>query len=173
MAKGEDASGSVGDEERTWSPEEESKRRTLKGMAIAVGSALLAMAFAVPGVSHVVSPALTKREPRWVRLAKADELAHETVEQVRYSVERKDGWMTISDERILYVRMGSEPYVLSARCTHLGCNVKWHEEEDRFKCPCHSGVFDREGRVVSGPPPRDLERLEAEIREGDVYALET
>lgn len=148
------------------------RRRTLKSITIAVGSGLMGLAFAIPGVSHVVSPALSKQEPRWVRVAKADELPHESMEQVRYSVSRKDGWMTRADERILYVRMGSDPYVLSARCTHLGCNVKWVAAEDRFKCPCHAGIFDRDGKVVSGPPPRDLQRLQAEIRDGDIYALE-
>ena len=120
----------------------------------------------------MVSPALTKREPQWVNVAKAEELPADVMAHVRYSVTRRDGWMTRNDERILYVRLGATPYVLSARCSHLGCNVKWVESENIFKCPCHAGVFDSDGKVVSGPPPHDMEQLDAEIRDGDVYALE-
>lgn len=41
-------------------------------------------------------------------------------------------------------------------CTHWGCEVRWSEQERRYLCPCHEGVFDEEGQVLSGPPPRPL-----------------
>jgi Rieske Fe-S protein len=40
----------------------------------------------------------------------------------------------------------------SATCPHLGCKVRWEEEEGRYFCPCHSGVFSADGVAVSGPP---------------------
>ena len=48
-------------------------------------------------------------------------------------------------------------------CTHLGCTVQWREGKQEFYCPCHDGVFDRNGDVVSGPPPMPLEQLQAKI----------
>jgi Rieske Fe-S protein len=33
----------------------------------------------------------------------------------------------------------------------------------RFRCPCHGGVFDAEGNVVEGPPPRPLDRVEVRV----------
>ena len=59
---------------------------------------------------------------------------------------------------------------LSATCTHLGCGVSWNEATSQFQCPCHKGVFDRSGTVVSGPPPRGLDRFEARLNEktGDI-----
>jgi len=44
----------------------------------------------------------------------------------------------------------------SASCTHLGCLVKWNSSKREFLCPCHAGVFDENGQVVSGPPPQPL-----------------
>jgi cytochrome b6-f complex iron-sulfur subunit len=45
------------------------------------------------------------------------------------------------------------------RCTHAGCNVSWKGDVEQFHCPCHDGLFDRNGQVVDGPPKRELERL--------------
>jgi cytochrome b6-f complex iron-sulfur subunit len=64
---------------------------------------------------------------------------------------------------------GGEIRAFSAICTHLGCIVKWESDLDRFFCPCHKGMFDREGRVVAGPPPRPLQRLPVEVRQGQVF----
>jgi len=41
--------------------------------------------------------------------------------------------------------------------------VRWNAPKKQFLCPCHGGVYDRDGRVVSGPPPRPLERLNVRV----------
>lgn len=41
---------------------------------------------------------------------------------------------------------------LSSVCPHLGCQVRWEEQNNRFHCPCHNGVFDPSGVAISGPP---------------------
>ncbi|MBI5655947.1 MAG: ubiquinol-cytochrome c reductase iron-sulfur subunit, partial [Geobacter sp.] len=48
---------------------------------------------------------------------------------------------------------------ISLKCTHLGCLVKWNEAEEKFKCPCHDGWFDKSGVNKGGPPPAPLEQL--------------
>ena len=48
---------------------------------------------------------------------------------------------------------------LSARCTHLGCNVVWNRDHKIFLCPCHGGKYDRQGRNLEGPPPRPLDQF--------------
>ena len=54
------------------------------------------------------------------------------------------------------------------QCTHLGCLVRWDEDEDQFKCPCHSGKYNRNGEVISGPPPKPLSIFQLEVISGDV-----
>ena len=48
---------------------------------------------------------------------------------------------------------------LSAVCTHLGCIAKWHPDKYKIICPCHVGIFDVNGNVLSGPPPKPLPRF--------------
>ncbi len=55
---------------------------------------------------------------------------------------------------------------LSRVCTHLGCLVEYQKDKARLLCPCHAGVYDLAGNVLSGPPPKPLPqfplRLEGE-----------
>ncbi len=41
---------------------------------------------------------------------------------------------------------------LSSTCPHLGCQVRWEQQNNRFFCPCHNGVFDPSGKATGGPP---------------------
>ena len=46
----------------------------------------------------------------------------------------------------------SDFLALSSTCPHLGCQVHWEPQNDRFFCPCHNGVFDPTGTPLEGPP---------------------
>jgi menaquinol-cytochrome c reductase iron-sulfur subunit len=56
----------------------------------------------------------------------------------------------------------------AVNCTHLGCPVRWIQGAELFLCPCHGGVFTRNGTVAAGPPPRPLTRYPVRIRNGQV-----
>jgi menaquinol-cytochrome c reductase iron-sulfur subunit len=61
------------------------------------------------------------------------------------------------------------PYVaISTRCAHLGCPVRYVQAAERFICPCHGGVYDRQGKVVGGPPVRPLDRFYTRVEGGRV-----
>jgi glycine/D-amino acid oxidase-like deaminating enzyme/nitrite reductase/ring-hydroxylating ferredoxin subunit len=48
---------------------------------------------------------------------------------------------------------------LSPVCTHAGCIVNFNAAERSWDCPCHGGRFDISGKVISGPPQKDLEQV--------------
>jgi glycine/D-amino acid oxidase-like deaminating enzyme/nitrite reductase/ring-hydroxylating ferredoxin subunit len=46
---------------------------------------------------------------------------------------------------------------LNPVCTHAGCIVGWNPTERTWDCPCHGGRFSITGKVLNGPPQKDLE----------------
>jgi Rieske Fe-S protein len=52
----------------------------------------------------------------------------------------------------------------NAICTHVDCTVKYRREQSDIFCSCHDGVYDLNGRNVSGPPPRPLETYKVALR---------
>lgn len=82
-------------------------------------------------------------------------------------------------EQIVIARQGDQGTVedfiaLSSTCPHLGCQVDWQPEKNRFFCPCHNGVFDPQGKGTEGPPAaagQSLPRYELRI-EGRLLYIE-
>lgn len=57
----------------------------------------------------------------------------------------------------------------NAICTHLGCTVQFREDMDRIWCACHGGQYDpATGKVLAGPPPKPLQELKAEVKDGKI-----
>lgn len=72
---------------------------------------------------------------------------------------------------IILIHLESGVRAFSAECTHLGCIVKWHAEENAFLCPCHAGKFDSSGRVIAGPPPEPLPRIKIKIEKDKIILV--
>jgi Rieske Fe-S protein len=79
-------------------------------------------------------------------------------------------------------RFGSRPGLLiktpagelrafSAICTHLDCTVQYREDKQDIYCACHNGVYDLNGKNVSGPPPRPLDPLKLNVRGEQIVVM--
>lgn len=42
------------------------------------------------------------------------------------------------------------------RCPHMGCALKYNEQEHSWDCPCHGSRFTRDGTVLDGPANGDI-----------------
>jgi Rieske Fe-S protein len=61
---------------------------------------------------------------------------------------------------------------LSSTCPHLGCQVRWEQQNNRFFCPCHNGVFDPSGTAIAGPPGdagQFLPRYDLKVEDGILH----
>ncbi len=76
-------------------------------------------------------------------------------------------------------RFGNEPGILintpdgklhafSAVCTHLQCTVQYRPDMEKIFCACHGGVYDLNGRNISGPPPRPLQEYKVAVKGDDI-----
>jgi len=45
-------------------------------------------------------------------------------------------------------------------CTHAGCIVNWNNAEKSWDCPCHGGRYSVSGEVITGPPTKELEKVD-------------
>jgi len=69
-----------------------------------------------------------------------------------------------SQPGILVRTPGGELRAFSAVCTHLNCTVQYRDEKQDIWCACHNGVYDLNGKNVSGPPPRPLEPYKTYVK---------
>ena len=75
------------------------------------------------------------------------------------------------DSAILIRTSDGAFHAFGQKCTHLSCPVYFSHEHQRLECPCHEGAFDaRTGNVLFGPPPRALDAVEIEVRDGEIWA---
>lgn len=153
--------------------QEVTRRQFLSAVTWAIGG-FLALGFGAPAIAYLVGPALRREEAQgWIPLAVTNEVELGTPTLFRARVERQTGWITQEEVHTVYVltENGRDFVAMSNICTHLGCRVRWIADREQFYCPCHNGVFDREGGVVSGPPPRPLDRYETKVEDGQLFIL--
>ncbi|MDA8440788.1 MAG: Rieske 2Fe-2S domain-containing protein [Peptococcaceae bacterium] len=69
------------------------------------------------------------------------------------------------EQGVYVVNLGSEGWIaIDFHCTHLQCGINWVDSVGKFMCPCHGGVYDIKGNVLSGPPPRPLHRRVIQVQ---------
>jgi len=79
---------------------------------------------------------------------------------------------TEKDSAILIRTATGEYHAFGQKCTHLACPVYYARQHQRLECPCHEGAFDAAtGNVLYGPPPRPLDAIAVEVRDGAVWAI--
>jgi Rieske Fe-S protein len=150
-------------------------RRTFLANGIKALCALFGLTLGVPLAGFSFSPAWKRaKHDNWLDIAKVSDLQASRPTKITYHYIRKDGWTDVETRKMAFIVRGDDGAlaVLSNRCTHLGCGVDWDATANEFRCPCHGGVFDLQGRVVEGPPPKPLTRLASKVENGSILIRE-
>lgn len=150
---------------------EEISRRDAMKMAISLIGGLIGAALGIPPIAYLIGPAMKSDGADWIRVSSLSTIEPGTPTLFKPKVTRQNGWMVDEEEVGVYVLTEDRRnyHALSNICTHLGCRVRWIAERVQFFSPCHNGVFDKHGYVVSGPPPRPLDEFETKIEDGNLY----
>ncbi len=142
--------------------------RMVGGVQAVIGTVLAALL-----TSASVLPVFSSRRSDWIPLVDLEELTDQP-RPLTLRFRQTQGWLTEDlSEAVFGLLQNGHPVVFSSRCTHLGCAVHWESSVTRFQCPCHGGSYDLDGKVVAGPPPLPLRRLDAELRDSKVWIRRT
>jgi nucleotide-binding universal stress UspA family protein/nitrite reductase/ring-hydroxylating ferredoxin subunit len=90
--------------------------------------------------------------------APCDVLVARTIAQNLSEIEPGEGGIVETGDHKVAVYRDPKGVVItvSARCTHMGCTVRWNAAEKTWDCPCHGSRFSATGQVVNGPAERPL-----------------
>jgi Rieske Fe-S protein len=125
-----------------------------------LGGGLLAslMSFVYPVLRYLVPPPVADLGGDEVVAAKVGDLKANSAKIFRFG--NRPGLLLRTAE--------GEYRALSATCTHLSCTVQYRSDIHEIWCACHNGMYDLNGRNVSGPPPRPLENYQVHVRGDDL-----
>ncbi len=148
------------------------RRRFLARLSIAAGAVAVAMV-GVPVVGFIIGPLLRKMPETWRAIGPVQNFAIGETVKVSFRDPTPLAWAGITAETGAWLRRDSDSEftAFALNCTHLGCPVRWLDKANLFICPCHGGVFYRDGGVAGGPPPRPLFKYAVRINHGQVEIL--
>ena len=60
----------------------------------------------------------------------------------------------------VYIDEEVNKYAIKPVCTHLGCMLSWNVFDKTWDCPCHGSRFTYDGKCISNPAIKDLEKID-------------
>lgn len=146
------------------------RRDFIKGTAAAIGG-LIGALIGIPSIVYLLSPSLKAEvDTDSIDLGPLEKYPIGIPTRFDFTLTKVNGWERTATNYGLYVvrKSESEVRVFSDICTHLGCRVSWHPDQEHYISPCHDGHFDMVGNVISGPPPRPLDEFTTRIEDGNL-----
>ncbi len=150
-------------------PEVLQRRRFLSRVSVALSAAAGAIV-GVPVVGFLVAPLLRRPPREWRAVGRVDAFTIGSTVSVTFDDASPLPWSGVTARTAAWLRRDDAAgfTAFAVNCTHLGCPVRWFENAELFLCPCHGGVFNRDGSVAAGPPPKPLTRYPVRVRAGQV-----
>lgn len=146
---------------------------TRRGLLLGGFLASLAAAYGFFGATAIKFVFPERRAPRIRRMFLA--FASDVPQGESKSILMPSGdQLLVSNTRNIDAETGNTFVAFSNSCPHLGCKVFYEAKKEQFICPCHQGIFDAEGKPISGPPAQSgssLKHYRIEVEGNSIYAL--
>jgi menaquinol-cytochrome c reductase iron-sulfur subunit len=151
------------------SPAELSRRKLLARLSLAAGG-FGALILTVPTAGFILAPFFERKPEVWRTVGKVESFKIGETTAVKYEDASPLPWAGVTARSAAWLRrVDADTFVaFSINCTHLGCPVRWLADANLFMCPCHGGVYYKDGTVAAGPPPLPLPRYPVRVLNGDV-----
>lgn len=138
--------------------------RLIKGAGLTAAGIVL-----VPATINVFSPLLERqRSARWQAVGPIDVFPVGEINPATVEVPRPQETTRPLSEKAVYVwrETADDIVVFSRNCTDLSCGLIWDPGSEWFFCPCHGGIFAKNGERMAGPPQRPLYRYDTRVQDG-------
>ena len=135
-----------------------STRRRLIGILLGGGLFASFVSFIYPVLRYLIPPVVADLGGDEIVAAKIMELKPGSAKIFRFG----------SRPGLLIMNSDGTYRALSATCTHLGCTVQYRSDLRQIWCACHNGIYDLNGRNISGPPPRPLDVFDVHSRGDEI-----
>src|SRR6516165_12451028 len=140
------------------SPSASTPRRRVVGFLLGGGLFASLVSFVYPVLRYVIPPPVADLGGDEVVASKVGDLKRNGSKIFRFGTR----------PALLVMTAEGEYRALSAVCTHLSCTVQYRNDLQQIWCACHNGLYDLNGKVIGGPPPRPLEQYLVNIRNDEV-----
>lgn len=155
-----------------FGPPSPARRRFLNRLSLAL-SGVIGAVIGIPIVSFLLAPLFRRQVESWQAVGPVTGFQVGATSQVVIEDPSPLAWAGLASRNAAWLRResDSEFRAFSVNCTHLGCPVRWLQDAGLFMCPCHGGVFYRDGRVAGGPPQEPLVEYPVRLRNSQVEVL--
>jgi menaquinol-cytochrome c reductase iron-sulfur subunit len=133
------------------------RRSFLTKITIAIGGFIGAV-LAFPLITAMLDPITRKKDTTWRKVGNLIDFEEGKTKMVSFENASPYKWSGKIAYSAAYIRReeNNKLTAFSVNCAHLGCPVRWEEKPELFMCPCHGGVYYKDGSRAAGPPPRGL-----------------
>ncbi len=140
-------------------------RRTFQLSGIFGLWAVMGAAMTTPALIYLLFPPKARKKTDFVEAADLKELTINNPEEIVFRRNRADGWKVTNEKTSAWVvkTATNQAIAFAPSCTHLGCAFHWDDRKKEFICPCHASGFSVDGKVLSGPAPRALDRYQIKV----------
>ena len=146
-----------------------SRRNFMMKLSLGFAAASAAVA-AIPVISALLAPLLEKSPEKWRKVGTVNDFELGSTKLVTFENADPKPSAGVTAKTAAWLRRNDKDNFIafSANCTHLGCPVRWEAKAELFMCPCHGGVYYKDGTVAAGPPPKALTNYKVRVYNNEV-----